>query len=143
MKKVIFFTMILGVGLFAGVSAFAEDQDMLQQREGRESQDQGMMAGKMGMKGEMMKKGMHQQPTLIATTDGGVVMFFGGKLAKYDAQLNLVKEVEIKGGPMPKKPLMEDESQMPLPTTETINAASQTPAVSDTGGEPVLQPISS
>ena len=40
-------------------------------------------------------------PAVVATSDGGVVVLTGGKLAKYDNSLNLVKEVEIKGGPKP------------------------------------------
>lgn len=42
--------------------------------------------GKMMMKGE----------ELLATQDGGVVLMRGNKLIKYDAQLNLVKETEVK-----------------------------------------------
>jgi hypothetical protein len=33
---------------------------------------------------------------LLATQDGGVVLMLGNKLIKYDASMNLVKEVEIK-----------------------------------------------
>ena len=33
---------------------------------------------------------------LLATQDGGVVLMIGNKLIKYDASMNLVKEVEIK-----------------------------------------------
>jgi len=33
---------------------------------------------------------------LLATQDGGVVLMMGNKLIKYDAQLNLVKETEVK-----------------------------------------------
>jgi hypothetical protein len=39
--------------------------------------------------GMMMKK-------MIATSDGGVIVMAGKKLIKYDKDLNLVKEVEIK-----------------------------------------------
>lgn len=51
------------------------------------------MHGKGGMMGEWTK--------VVATSDGGVVVLQGPKLAKYDAQLNLVNEVELKGGPKP------------------------------------------
>jgi hypothetical protein len=33
---------------------------------------------------------------LVATSDGGVVVLFGNKIMKYDKNLNLVKEAEIK-----------------------------------------------
>ena len=42
--------------------------------------------------GKMMMGGKE----LLATQDGGVVLMIGNKLIKYDSQLNLVKETEIK-----------------------------------------------
>jgi hypothetical protein len=58
----------------------------------------GMMdVNDMMMRGGMM--GMHPMmysSSLVATTDGGVVVMMGNKLIKYDKDLNLVKEVEIK-----------------------------------------------
>jgi len=47
----------------------------------------------------MMAQGMAQsmtRPELVATSDGGVCVLVGGKLMKYDGQLNLVKEAELK-----------------------------------------------
>ncbi len=66
--------------------------------------------GMEGMKGDMMGKGkdMGMNPmggmmmkammkkTIVATEDGGVIVLAGNKLMKYDKNLNLVKEVEIK-----------------------------------------------
>jgi len=59
-------------------------------------------AGDMGDK-KMDKKGQHcpmykmmGTKELLATQDGGVVLMIGNKLIKYDAGMNLVKEVEIK-----------------------------------------------
>jgi hypothetical protein len=46
--------------------------------------------GKMAMMGMMMKKEM------VASSDGGVIVLSGNKLLKYDKNLKLVKEVEIK-----------------------------------------------
>ena len=46
----------------------------------------------MGSMGTMM--GMMN--SLVATSDGGVVVMIGNKLYKYDKNLNLVKEAEIK-----------------------------------------------
>jgi hypothetical protein len=68
----------------------------------------GMMGGDM-MKGDMMGKGammggkmmgmcgmMHPTPTIVATSDGGIVVLTGNKLTKYDKNLNVVKEAELK-----------------------------------------------
>ena len=44
----------------------------------------------------MHKMMMAEGKKLIATQDGGVVLMMGNKLIKYDAQLNVVKEAEIK-----------------------------------------------
>jgi hypothetical protein len=64
---------------------------------------QGMMGndGMMpmgGMRG-MMAQSMAQSITheaMVATSDGGVVVWAGNKLMKYDSGLNVVKEVELK-----------------------------------------------
>gem|GEM_PF-1857964 len=58
-----------------------------------------------GMHGKM--KGMHQgmgmcpmmkmmERSVVATSDGGVIVLAGNKLVKYDKDLNVLKEVEIK-----------------------------------------------
>ena len=54
---------------------------------------EGMM-GK-GMMGGMMMKSMMEK-TIVATSDGGIIVSAGNKLTKYDKDLNVVKEVEIK-----------------------------------------------
>lgn len=46
------------------------------------------------MSGMMMKHMMDK--SMIATTDGGVIILIGKKLMKFDKDLNLIKEVEIK-----------------------------------------------
>jgi hypothetical protein len=43
-----------------------------------------------------MNKMMMGEKKLVATQDGGAVLMMGNKLIKYDAQLNIIKEVEIK-----------------------------------------------
>lgn len=97
MKKFAFLFLILAAGLGLTVASFAE---------GEQTPEMGK-----GMKGDKkMGMGMHQQPVMLATTDGGVVVLMGGKLAKYDASLTLIKEVEMKGGP---KPPMDDKMQAP------------------------------
>lgn len=52
--------------------------------------DHGMMG-----KGCPMMGGMMQQ-SMVATSDGGVVIRSGDKLVKYDKNLNVVKEAEVK-----------------------------------------------
>ena len=155
MKKVT----ILFIALFVGVCsiAIAEEQDahqpdtqrseMRQEEPGGERSEidqQGprgqrsdmMSPNKMGKMGGMM--GMH--PTVVATSDGGVVVLMGGKLAKYDSNLDLVKEVEIKGGSKPmdkrsgnlgmKKPLMPPQDEPMEPASEG-SAAKSSSAVND------------
>jgi hypothetical protein len=44
----------------------------------------------------MNKMMMMEGKKLVATQDGGAILMIGNKLIKYDSQLNIVKEVEIK-----------------------------------------------
>lgn len=127
MRKTILLSIILLCG-FCSYS-FAEEQDGrqpdLQQPEMRQEEPRGErpdMRGdnRMRMKGGMMM-GMH--PTVVATSDGGVVVLAGGKLAKYDASLNLVKEVEIKGGPKP-----TDKKADPMEITKPSMQPKEEPA---------------
>ena len=64
--------------------------------------DKGMM-GMMGGKGMMgmcpMMGGMMSSmmgKSMVGTSDGGVIVLAGNKLVKYDKDLNVVKEVEVK-----------------------------------------------
>ena len=50
--------------------------------------------GKCNCMGKM--DGMMMHKTVVATSDGGVVVMMGDKLVKYDKNLNLVKETELK-----------------------------------------------
>jgi hypothetical protein len=105
MKKGILITMLMA--LIAGISManihfVSADDDMKGGMMGGGMMGgkggmMGMMGGKegmMGMKGMMMMKMMH--PDVVATSDGGIVILQGNKLTKYDKNLNVVKEVEIK-----------------------------------------------
>jgi len=56
--------------------------------------EKGEMNEKCPMHGMMMKRMMEK--SIIATSDGGVIVLAGNKLIKYDKDLNVVKEVEIK-----------------------------------------------
>ncbi len=51
-------------------------------------------------------------PSMVATPDGGVIVFVGGKLKKFDRDLNLVKEVVVDPGlPMP-CPMMKESGHL-------------------------------
>src|SRR5512135_3503646 len=98
MKKVVFAV----VFAFIFVSnVWAQEQ---QATEKSEPQGMGMMGGhkmgdKMG-KGMMMHNPMMMKmmmpKQMVASNDGGVIVMAGNKLYKYDKNLNLVKETEIK-----------------------------------------------
>jgi hypothetical protein len=64
---------------------------------------EGMM-GKKDMMHGMMK--MMMEKTVVATSDGGIVIVSANKISKYDKDLNLVKEVELKA------PTMEEMQKM-------------------------------
>ena len=68
-----------------------------------------MMAGKMGgpgMKAMMMGKMMERD--IVATSDGGVVVLVGNKLLKYDKNLDLKAEAEVKVDKECLKKMMRD-----------------------------------
>ena len=54
----------------------------------------GMMDGKMMDMMGMMHSMMQKQ--VVATNDGGIIVVAGNKITKYDKDLNVVKEVELK-----------------------------------------------
>lgn len=107
MKKIA--ALILMVML--ALPVFAQD-DM--QGMGNESQKQsggGMMGGG---KGKMM--GMMHKDSVVATSDGGVVVMAGPRLIKYDKDLNLIKEVELPRGKKPSQPEAKTESSESAPS---------------------------
>jgi hypothetical protein len=55
-----------------------------------------MMGQQHGMVGMHPMSGMMCSSSLVATQDGGVIVLVGDKLLKYDKDLNLVKEAELK-----------------------------------------------
>jgi hypothetical protein len=89
------------LGLF--FSSFAQAQDQT-------GQTGGTMGGQMINQGQMMNQGQMSPygprhlgmmaglmgGSMVATSDGGVVLFVGQKLMKFDKNLKLVKEVEVK-----------------------------------------------
>ena len=61
---------------------------------GAENKCKGMMDSSMSC--NMMKMHMMSPKAAFATSDGGVVIIMGNKMIKYDKDLNLKKEVELK-----------------------------------------------
>jgi mono/diheme cytochrome c family protein len=62
-------------------------------------QGSGMMRGNMTGSRDMMINSMSilmSSSSLVATQDGGVIVLMGNELSKYDKDLNLVNQVEIK-----------------------------------------------
>lgn len=120
MKRNTVFFIVVFVGVCS--LAFAEEQDMQgpdatradTQQNVSQGDHQGMMGqNRMNMKGGPMMMGM--RPSVTPTSDGGVVVLMGNKLAKYDSSLTLVNEVELKGGPKPRSK-RSDEQQMAMPS---------------------------
>ncbi len=94
MEKIISFiavTILLGMG----VVVLAEGQNGNMGDKGMEMMGGGMIkSDRMDMMdGKMM--GMMQK-SVVATSDGGIVFFVGNKITKYDKDLKVVKEVELK-----------------------------------------------
>jgi hypothetical protein len=137
MKRIWMITAILSVLILSVV--FAEDKAGTKTTEKAsmqmsEKKDSGMACcqGMMdkGMMGQgMMKKGMMSQgmmgsmleKKLVATQDGGVVVWVGNKLIKYDKDLKLVKEVELKVD-MPK---MQQKMKENMPDMEGTGETEQ------------------
>jgi len=89
-------SVLVAIVLMAGISGLSFAQ-------GPANPKDAMAAKPMEMKKDMKKCmmcpmhcGMMMKKMMIATSDGGVIVMAGKKLIKYDKDLNLVKEVEIK-----------------------------------------------
>lgn len=97
MKKVIFVAVVIIFLIPLASFSFEPSEEKDLTTEKRMMMRKGMMGkekmhgkySKMDMMAMMMKKSM------VATSDGGVVVMAGNKLFKYDKNLNLIKEVEI------------------------------------------------
>ena len=103
MKKFIFAVLLLSF-LFS-MTAFSKEE--------KKSEMPGMsMENPMEMPMPGMGKkcpSMMGKAQMVATDEGGVIVLAGNKLMKYDADLNLVKEVEVK---MPMSPMGDKQCPM-------------------------------
>ena len=98
MKKTILLLTIVAVVGIGSYYALAQDprgggmmgRGMMNGNERMQQMGRGMM-NEGGMTGPMMHNG-----SLVATPDGGVIVMMGNELMKYDKDLNLTKQIEIK-----------------------------------------------
>ncbi|MFC1623963.1 hypothetical protein ACFL28_01400 [Candidatus Omnitrophota bacterium] len=102
MRRKVLSLVVLVAFLALSSLSFAQELD-----EAKGSMKDRKEAKKGGMKGMMMKKMMEKE--MVASGDGGVIVLVGNKLLKYDKDLNLVKEVEIK---MDKEGMMKECMEM-------------------------------
>ena len=83
---------VIALSLLVSVPVFAEEAPKSEMPAMSMDKPAGMpMPGMRKMCCAMMGK-----PQMVATDEGGVIVLAGNKLMKYDAELNLVKEVEVK-----------------------------------------------
>jgi hypothetical protein len=106
MKRTLIAAMV--VLLAVGVTYFAYAADPMMKGKGMmDGNDMMMQKGMMGQgmmgKGMPMMCPMHMmmcqgvmQKDIVATSDGGAIVMVDNKLLKYDKDLNLVKEAELK-----------------------------------------------
>lgn len=97
MKKTIFITLMA----LLLVPALAFSQEKTPGTDTSTEMGKGMGIGKgmrmgKGMGCDCGKMCMMMQKQMIATSDGGVIVLAGNKLYKYDKNLNLAKEAEVK-----------------------------------------------
>ena len=85
--------------------------------------NRGMMDGKKMGRCSMMQSMM--QKTVIATSDGGIIVAAGNKITKYDKDLNVVKEVEQKMDMESMQKMMDNMKNM-SPTMEKMKASDKT-----------------
>jgi hypothetical protein len=85
---------MMGGGMMRGgmMNRGDQQQGMMGNDDGMMGNNRGMMP-MAGMPAMMAQSMMHEG--LVATTDGGIVVWAGGKLMKYDSGLNLVREIEL------------------------------------------------
>ena len=108
MKKIIL--TVVALSLLVSVPAFAEEVQTKKEMPSQAYRPSGPEAGmSMEKPAGMPMTGMGKmccpmmgKAQMVATDEGGVIVLAGNKLMKYDADLNLVKEAELK---MPMGPM--------------------------------------
>jgi hypothetical protein len=83
--------------IFCSLIVFAQGTDEKNEPTTEEKTNEKQME-KERMGGMVMQMMGAMQKQMVATNDGGVIVLVGNKLLKYDKDLNLVKEVELKTG---------------------------------------------
>ncbi len=106
MKRFLPYTFVIFLAAGIAYLAFAAEPTsaMAGKQDGKEMKCKDMKhnemmehKGMMGMCAMHMMMGEHMmKKEIIATQDGGIIVIAAGKLYKYDKDLNLVKEVEMK-----------------------------------------------
>jgi hypothetical protein len=106
MKRAIYWTVVIltfAAGVYVVLGAQGQEGmmgGMMGQHKGMMEPNSMMMEKCMTMMREkgMGHMGMHpmMHSSMVATSHGGVIVMIGPKLLKYDKDLNLVKETEIK-----------------------------------------------
>ncbi|MCX5701590.1 MAG: hypothetical protein NTW64_01230 [Candidatus Omnitrophica bacterium] len=138
MKKLIFITLM--AFLLVPALAFSEEQSPA--TDTTMEMSKGMEMGKgmemckgmgKGMRCDCGKMCMMMQKQMIATSDGGVIVLAGNKLYKYDKNLNLVKEAEIKMDVEGMKKMME---QMKEKKMQMMQEEKSEPAVGEKESNP-------
>jgi hypothetical protein len=97
MSKVKVLGLVIVAIMFCSTIAFAQDSSEKKESTMEEKTNEKQM-GKESMGGMVMQMMGAMQKQMVATNDGGVIVLVDNKLLKYDKDLNLVKEVELKTG---------------------------------------------
>ena len=96
MSRVKFLALVIAAVMFCPVITFAQGAEEKKEPVVEEGMKEKQIE-KERMGGMMMTKMMGiMQKQMVATNDGGVIVLSGNKLLKYDKDLNLVKEAELK-----------------------------------------------
>jgi len=97
MSKVKVLGLVIVAIMFCSAIAFAQDSSEKKEPAMEEKTNEKQIE-KERMAGMMMQMMGAMQKQMVATNDGGVIVLVGNKLLKYDKDLNLVKEIELKTG---------------------------------------------
>jgi len=95
MKRINAFALVVFAIMFYPVILFAQGTEEKKEPVAPE-QTKEKTSGQEYIGGMAMRMMGLMQKQMVATNDGGVIVLMGNKLFKYDKDLNLIKEVEIK-----------------------------------------------